>query len=80
MSAYYNIPADINTMVCTTCGTIVFAWLAEVFECPTCGDFAYCETDEYEDTADTAVEAYHESACVAHKKKREMSLSDDGSL
>jgi hypothetical protein len=41
MSAYLNLPVQINTMVCRTCGTESFAWLAEVFMCPICGDHDY---------------------------------------
>ncbi|KAF1923462.1 uncharacterized protein M421DRAFT_325491 [Didymella exigua CBS 183.55] len=41
MSAYLNQPVQINTMACSTCGTEAFAWLAETFVCPTCGDDDY---------------------------------------
>lgn len=39
MSSNINIPEGVNTMVCATCGMHSFAWLAEVFVCPVCGDF-----------------------------------------
>ncbi|KAJ4992838.1 hypothetical protein SVAN01_01542 [Stagonosporopsis vannaccii] len=41
MSAYLNISVDVNTMVCTACGAESFAWLAEVFACPICGNFEF---------------------------------------
>lgn len=41
MSAYLNLPVQVSTMVCTTCGTEPFAWLVEVFVCPICGDHDY---------------------------------------
>jgi hypothetical protein len=41
MSAYLNLPVQISTMVCRTCGTGSFAWLAEIFVCPVCGDHDY---------------------------------------
>lgn len=41
MSAYLKLPVRINTMVCRTCGTESFAWLAEIFVCTNCGDHDY---------------------------------------
>lgn len=41
MSVHLNLPVEVDTMVCTTCGTESFAWLAEVFACPTCGEFKF---------------------------------------
>jgi len=41
--SYYNIYPDtvIDYMICTTCGTEAFAWLADAFCCPTCGSDKY---------------------------------------
>ena len=41
MSAYLHLPVQTSTMVCRTCSTESFAWLAEIFVCPVCGDDDY---------------------------------------
>jgi hypothetical protein len=37
MSAYFDMPVEICSVVCTKCGTATFRWLAEVFSCNVCG-------------------------------------------
>lgn len=41
--SYYNIYPDtvIDYMICSTCGTEAFAWLADAFCCPVCGSDKY---------------------------------------
>lgn len=62
MSAYFNLPVEVSTVVCTRCDTATFGWLAEVFSCSECGgnDFASAEDEEadshisMEDSSDAA--------------------------
>lgn len=87
MSAYLNLPVQISTMVCRTCGTESFAWLAEIFVCPICGDCDYVfrtsaadidresaagEEEADEETPDTIVKLNNMG------KKRKRSVSSDG--
>jgi hypothetical protein len=41
--SYYNIYPEIaiNYMVCSSCGTQAFAWLADLFSCSVCGSDRY---------------------------------------
>jgi hypothetical protein len=41
--SYYNVYPNIyvNTMVCSTCSTETFSWLAESFNCAVCNDNNY---------------------------------------
>jgi hypothetical protein len=41
--SYYSIYPDINIdcMICSTCNTEAFSWLAEIFSCPVCGSDNY---------------------------------------
>ncbi|KAF2123372.1 hypothetical protein P153DRAFT_362072 [Dothidotthia symphoricarpi CBS 119687] len=40
--SYYGVhKAEIDMLVCTTCKTEAFAWLAETFPCPVCGEFKF---------------------------------------
>jgi hypothetical protein len=45
--SYYNIYPNmtINYMVCSACGMEAFAWLADVFHCPSCGNHGYIYPD-----------------------------------
>ena len=62
MSAYFNLPVEVSTVVRTRCDTATFEWLAEVFSCSECGgnDFAPAEDKEanlnitMEDSSDAA--------------------------
>ncbi len=91
MSAYLNTAVKIDTMVCTKCGTESFAWLAEVFSCPVCGDFSFeCPLSLGNNNhAETAEEDHQQSTSTTHttnnvrsadigkqSKKRKRSLSD----
>jgi predicted RNA-binding Zn-ribbon protein involved in translation (DUF1610 family) len=40
--SYYSIyDVDIDSMMCSTCNTEAFSWLAEIFHCPICGSNDY---------------------------------------
>jgi hypothetical protein len=41
--SYYGVYPNvaINYMICSTCSTSAFTWMAEAFSCPNCGDSEY---------------------------------------
>jgi len=41
MSAYGIHPNEIDYMICNDCQSEAFAWMAEIFACPTCGGDQY---------------------------------------
>lgn len=41
MSAYNVHPTHIDYLICSECGTEAFAWMAEIFACPACGQEEY---------------------------------------
>lgn len=56
MSAYYNLPVEISTVVCTRCDTATFGWLAEVFSCGECGGNDFNPADDEEASSDISME------------------------
>lgn len=88
MSAYLDVPVEIDTMVCTTCGTASFAWLAEIFVCPICGEFEYAfqtfstDTDRSRLDTDkerpeiTDAELEGDTRMRQHSRKRKRPLND----
>ncbi|KAF1943905.1 hypothetical protein EJ02DRAFT_342204 [Clathrospora elynae] len=91
--SYYNIyPSPrINYMVCSTCSTETFAWLAEVFACFICGscDYVFPDTST-QHTSEEGIQTernqeykdeYRKLGALSVAKggrKRKRSLSDDG--
>jgi hypothetical protein len=79
MSAYFNLPLEINIMICTICSTESFAWLAEVFVCPVCGSFEYAyptsinDGAEHSESADIDVQEWDD-----RNRKRKRTHSGDG--
>ena len=88
MSAYLYLPLEVNAMVCTICGTESFAWLAEIFVCPVCGEFKFAfpmfvgtnDTDWAEEKKDMiGTKKMHDGgkSVGGQGKKRKRSSSDD---
>lgn len=80
MSAYQNLLFEFDTMICTICGTESFAWLAEVFLCPVCGEFKYAFPVLVSNSCVDEGEANNSRAGgdESQSKKRKRSLSNDG--
>ena len=65
--SYYSIhPVYIDYMICTTCSTEAFSWLAESFSCPNCG------SDDYASPHDTTTELELSRLCSYEEIQEEL--------
>lgn len=84
--SYYGIHgAELDYMICASCGDEAFAWMTEYFACPMCGSSEYVPPD-YEEEADK-----DDSANIINgdtpmsgperiDKKRKRTASDEGKM
>jgi hypothetical protein len=60
---YYGIhDAKVESMICTTCQSDIFAWMAEIFACSTCGGTEYAFSEE---SSSPGVQEY--SSCASER-------------
>lgn len=93
MSYYGYYQCDIDAMICSICGTAVFAWMAEVFACPVCGSSKYVfpmfvephltrrEDERVPEEEDKALDELieEESAEKAHRKRKRVPSDSESS-
>jgi hypothetical protein len=80
MSAYFDIPVETSTVVCTRCKTPTFGWLAEVFSCSECEGNDFAPTEDEEADSDISIKDSSGAADIANEnKKGKRPMSDTGS-